>query len=674
MRRFMRNWLLISVLLSTADPARSWSASLDLTELSLEDLLEIEVTSVSRKPEQIHRAAAAVAAITRDDIRRAGVTSIPEALRLVPGVQVAHFDANKWAISIRGFNGLFANKLLVLVDGRSKYNTMYSGVLWETLDLPLDDVERIEVIRGPGATLWGANAVNGVINIITRPAADTPGLRLHTHLGDPERGAADLRYGGRLPGNGHYRLYARYFDRDSSADAIGEDAADAWNALRTGFRVDLNPQQGRAVTLQGDLYRGAIGETIDLAAVEPPFTRTLEANSHFWGGHLLGRWERALSATSDIKLQFYYDRAGRDDTPLLIGYFENFDFDFQQQLRYGDHQALVWGLGYRLTHDDLDSDFGLIFHSPRRTYHLFSAFVQNDLELVPERLRLTLGSKFEHNSFSGFEIQPDLRLLWTPRPRHTLWSAISRAVRTPSRADHDIGVITQALPAGSLGPDTPLAFVVASGARTFAAEKMLACEVGYRLRPADRFFLDLATFYYLYEDLRTYRAGLPFLSEQPSPTHLVLPMYQANDMSGETFGAELTADWLVDDGWHLRATYSFLQMRLRVEQGGENAEAARAIEGESPPHQFTFHSSRDFPGGLQLDGDLRYVDELSSLQVDGYLEADLRIGWRPKAGVEFSIVGRNLLHPHHPEYRSVGIPFVVTEVRRGAHGALTLSF
>jgi len=673
MRSIIATLLLASASIASGAAALSGDTSLDLTALSIEELMDIEVTSVSRKPEKITRAAAAVAVLTRDDLRRAGVTSIPEALRLVPGVHVAHFDANKWAISIRGFNSLFADKLLVLIDGRSVYNPMYSGVFWEIQDLLLVDVERIEVIRGPGATLWGANAVNGVINIITRRAVHTQGSLVHIGFGTQERRFGDFRYGGRLGEKAFYRVFARYFDRDRFVYASGKPADDAWNALRGGFRLDWDLADDSALQLQGDVFNCDQKEKLYLASLEPPYANTPVVDARFSGGYLLGRWERAFSEDSDIKLQLYYHHPRGKDELQMDGVYDELDVDFQHRLRYGAHQEIVWGAAYRLTWDELHGGFSLQFRPGKRTYHLFSAFVQNDLALVPEQLRLTLGSKFEHNAFSGFEVQPSLRLLWTPEEHHVAWGAISRAVRTPARAAHPRRYVRQVIPGGALGADTPPTFVMPMGTREFESEELLALETGYRLRPTDRLFLDLATFFNIYDKLRTYETSMPFFEEDPLPPHIVFPLYEDNKMFGRTYGAELAADWMALDGWRLHAAYSYLKMDLRVDDDSQYT-FADDTEGESPQQQFFLRSSLDLPGKLELDGDIRYVDDLPSLSVESYLELDFRLGWRLAEGVALSLVGQNLLHSHHPEHREVAIPFVATEVKRGLYTVLTLSF
>ncbi|MFH1567060.1 MAG: TonB-dependent receptor [Gemmatimonadota bacterium] len=669
----LRRILLLSLLCCRE---AAWPVSgVDLTALSLEELMEVEITTASRRAERWSRAAAAVSTLSGDELRRAGVSSVPEALRRVPGLQVARFDGSKWAISSRGFNGLFANKLLVLVDGRSRYNTMYSGVFWETLDIPIEDVEQIEVIRGPGATLWGPNAVNGIVNIITRPADETQGARVRLAAGDEERGAILVRHGGRLGSRAHYRVYGHYFDRDGLADGAGRATPDGWDAGRAGFRLDWRPAADEAVTLQGDTYRGRIGETMVLADPQPPHQpRVLDVEAPFSGGFLLGRWERGAPSGRQVQAQAYYDRSRRDDAPLMTGYVDNLDLEVQQGRRWGAGHEVVWGGGYRRTWDDLDSDFGLLYSPARRTYHLASAFAQGDLAVRPHCLRLTLGSKFERNSFSGFEIQPNARLLWTPDERHTAWGAVSRAVRTPSRADHDIGYIRQVLPAGAAAPDMP-AFVVASGTRDFGAEELVAAEAGYRVRVRPSVFADLSLFYNEYGGLRTYRIGQPYDADAPGPPHLVLPLYQVNGIDGHTWGGELTADWQPCPRGRLRAAYSYLRTQLHAAPGSQGGGAPEELERENPKHQVLVLPSVDLTTHLELDGALRYVGalEAESLDVGGYWELDGRLGWQATDRVELSLAGRNLLHGHHLEYRFPENPFVAREEERGVYGALSWS-
>jgi len=644
----------------------------DLTELSLEELMNIEITSASKREEKLFKAAAAVHVITGEDLRRSGVTSIPEALRMAPGMQVARFDANKWAISSRGFNEVFSNKLLVLMDGRSVYTPMFSGVFWESQDLLLEDIERIEVIRGPGATLWGANAVNGVINILTKHAKDTQNGVVTAGLGSEERGFAGVRYAGQLGDRACYRLYAKYFDRDASVRPSGEEAPDAGRVMRGGFRVDGEVSNSDLLTVQGDIYTGDVGETLRLTFLEAPFERIREYEAAIAGGNLLSRWVRTFSDGSDVTLQMYYDRLEREEELLMGGFYHTFDLDLQHRFRWGERQDVVWGTGYRRTSDELHGTSTASFVPDRRTHDLFSFFLQDEIMLAEDRLRVTLGSKFEHNDFTGGEIQPNVRLLWTPNERHTFWGAVSRAVRTPSRADHSMRYVRYVLPEGQLYPDAPLVLVVATGNPEYASEELLAFELGYHLRPTDRLFLDVATFYNLYDNLHTYELGTPVPEPQPAPTHLVLPIVAGNKMYGETYGSELAADWQASERWRLRAAYTYLKMQLYLD-GDSTDMFAQGAAGSSPHHRLCLRSSMDLPGDLELDLDFRYVDELPGPDVEPYIAVDARLGWHPLDRLEISVVGQHL-GDRHREFAGTSSPFVATEMERGVYGAITWRF
>ena len=657
----------------------AWKAEappVDLTALSIEELMAIEVTTVSRKPEKLAGAAAAIFALTREDLRRSGATSIPEALRLVPGLQVARFDANKWALTSRGFNNLFANKLLVLIDGRSVYTPMFSGVFWESQDVLQEDIERIEIIRGPGATLWGANAVNGIINILTQKASDTQGGLLSWGMGSEERFFGNVRYGGRL-GPGYYRVYGKYFARDDLVyrddftSAPGTRAADGWDMLRAGFRADWDLSDRTALMLQGDAFAGTTGQLLEIASLEPPHKRFLEMDARMSGGHLQGRWERTFSDDTHLALQLYYDHTARDDSLLVTGFYENYDIDFQHRLKGGRHE-IVWGAGYRLTHDEIEDTFTARFARGKRNFHLFSAFVQDDFDLSPELLRLTLGSKFEHHTFTGWEIQPNARLRWTPHPRHAIWGAVARAVRTPARGDHDMQFIREIVPPGALYADSPPVLIVPQGSPDFESEVVRAIELGYRVQPAEPLFVDLATFYNFYDRLTTYEPGEPENKTSPIP-HVILPIVQDNKLGGNTRGAEVAADWRVSDGWRMRAGYTYLKMNLEIDPDSQS-EASENAADESPRHQFLLNSFLDLPGALELDLSARYVDELPGQDIDHYYNLDARLGWRPRHDLALSIAGQNLLDRRHSEFRGVAIPIVATEVERGLYGKMTWTF
>ena len=588
----------------------------DLTELSLEELMNIEIISASKKEEKLFEAAAAVYVITGEDIRRSGFTSIPEVLRMVPGMQVARIDGARWAISSRGFNGRFANKLLVLMDGQSVYTPIFSGVYWELQDMLLEDVERIEVIRGPGATLWGANAVNGIINIITRNAKDTQGDLVTLGVGSEERGFGGFRYGGKLRKDLYYRIYAKYLKRDDFVYASGEEAGDGWNVLRGGFRMDWEVSSSNTLTLQGDICDGNLGRTYRIIDSLDPFSvRTFGFDVKNARRNVLGRWEQGSSNDSELTLQLYYDRTDGEDA-VIVGFFDTFDVDFQHRFMIREWQEIVWGFGYRLMRDETDGTFTLSLDPNSRNYDLFSAFVQDEITLIEDQLRVKLGSKFEHNDYTGFEMEPNVRVLWMPYEWHTVWGAVSRAVRTPSRIDNDMRIFIEEFPPDQLFPNIPTTLVVAFGNRDFESEQVLAFELGYRFHPTERLFLDIATFYNVYDKLRTAEPGTPFLETSPSE-HIVMPFIIDNRMHGETYGGELATHWRVQDWWQLRAAYTCLQMQLHLDEDSGDMISEYA-EGQSPRHQFSLFSSMNLPGKLELSLGARHIDNLPDLDIKSY--------------------------------------------------------
>lgn len=645
------------------------AGSRDLTELSIEELMNIEVTSVSKRAETISAAAAAVYVLTQEDLRRAGVTSIPEALRLVPGLQVARGTANSWAISARGFNGRFANKLLVLVDGRSVYTPLFSGVFWDVQDTLLQDVERIEVIRGPGATLWGANAVNGVINIITQSARQTRGGLVTAAAGSEIDHLAGVRYGGET-GRASWRVYAKSSARGAGARPDGSEAVDDWAIARGGFRVDTALADGDELTVQGDLYHGESGERLTTVSFPQLAPVTRDFDNELSGGNLLARWSRTLAATSHLTLQAYYDRTERV-LPILGETRDTFDLDLQHTVSWNRHR-LVWGLGARRTRDRIDGSDFITFLPDERTDDLYSGFLQDEVALVPERLWLTVGTKIEENEYTGLEIQPSVRALWTPRQRHTLWAAVSRAVRTPTRAEADVRLVADVLPPSSLFPGAPPALFVFLGNEDFESEELFAYEAGYRVGLPAGLFLDVAAFYNDYEDLRSSTTGEPALVLSPVP-HLVVPAVIDNRMVGETWGLEVALRWWVSGRWRLDAAYAFLEMDLEV-AGEDPLLSARVVERENPEQQLSLRSSWDLTDTLALDLVGRYVDALPSQDIEDYLEADLRLGWTPRPGLTLSIVGRNLLDDQHREFVPEIIPTEATAVERSVHAAATWSF
>ncbi len=432
----------------------------DVTAISLEDLMNLQVTSVSKRAQKLADAAAAIFVITQDDIRRSGAASIPEALRMVPGLEVARIDENKWAIGSRGFNGRFDNKLLVLIDGRSVYTPLFSGVYWNVQDVMLEDVDRIEVIRGPGATLWGANAVDGVINIITKSAKLTQGALVTAEGGNEEETAESARYGGKAGDNVYYRAYAKYSDWEPSVDATGANGSDGWHTIRGGFRVDSNPSKADSLTVQGDLYRTNYGETLTIPTLTAPYSTTFPNDGNYSGGNILGHWNHAFSRSS-TSLQMYFDNTNTVDNSLFRDHEGVYDIDFQHDLHVGESQEFVWGLGYRSIQDSNVSSFTVSLQPNHSWLNQFSGFVQDEVSLFDRRLRVTLGSKFEHNDFTGFEVEPNIRFVGVISKNQSVWAAISRAVRTPALTEEGLRLDEAVVPPGTPPINSPLPAVEA---------------------------------------------------------------------------------------------------------------------------------------------------------------------------------------------------------------------
>ena len=663
---------LAAVLLAANSGAQGQQSVPDVTTLSMEDLMNMQVTSVSKRTQKVADAAAAVFVITQEDIRRSGATSIPEALRLVPGLEVARIDENKWAIASRGFNGRFDNKLLVLIDGRSVYTPLFSGVYWNVQDVMLEDIDRIEVIRGPGATLWGANAVNGVINIISKKAKDTQSTVVTAGGGTEERGSGGVRYGSKI-GDTSYRAYGKYFNWGPSQYPSGMTARDGWDALRGGFRADWTPAGADSLTLQGDIYRSKYGETLTVPSLNPPYSSTFPNNGNYSGGNILGRWNHS-SEGSSMSLQMYYDNTTIADNSLFVDHQNVFDMDFQHGFHVGDSQQFVWGLGYRSIRDRNDPSFSVSLQPNRVTLNQFSAFVQDELSLVDNRLRLTFGSKFEHNDFTGVEVQPNARLLWTLTPNQSVWTAVSRAVRTPALTEEGLRLNSAVIPPATPTNPTPFPAVVSVfGSHQFQSEDLLAYELGYRVQVTSSLSADIATFYNNYSHLRTAEPGTPSIEGSPAPTDIVIPFVAGNKMSGGTYGVELFADWKVAPKWRLVGSYSYLQMDIK--KNSDSLDPTSDIpNGSSPRHQWYLRSSIDLPKHFEHDTTLRFVDHLPSLNIPSYYSLDSHLGWRPVSRVEFSIGGQNLLDNQHLEFIPDFINTAPTEVKRTVCGSMTFRF
>jgi iron complex outermembrane receptor protein len=605
----------------------------DLKTLSVEDLMNIEVTSVARHPEKLQNAASAIQVITQEDIRRSGATSIPEALRLADNLQVAQKNSHDWAISARGFNTALANKLLVMIDGRTVYTPLYSGVFWDVQDYLLEDIDRIEVISGPGGALWGANAVNGVINIITKSAKDTQGVYAEAGGGSQPQDFTGVRYGGLLGSDSALRVYGKYFDRTPEVLANGDSGSDSWRQGRAGFRVDSEPSARDRLTLQGDYYDGRENEQ----------TGGTAANS---GANVLGRWTRTVSSESDFTLQGYVDQTHLSEpvAPLVISGLQfspagtvyddltTYDVDFQHRFSLGVLGRVVWGLGYRRTHDAVIEAPALGFLPDVLNQNLYSGFVQDEIALR-RNVSLTLGTKLEHNDYTGFEFEPDARLSWALDSTELLWAAVSRAVRTPSRIDRD------------LSEGTPPYLILLKGGADFTSEALLAYELGYRVQVSSAFTASVSSFYNQYNDVR---------STSYTPGTL-LPFYFANNLEGDTYGVELSGNYQVTESWSLHAGYTLLRENLRVKPGGYDLDDA-LNETADPRGQFSFRSALNLPHRTEFTAALRWVDTLHTNNgptlgtVPSYFEFDTRVAWHVNSHLELSLSGENLLHNRHPEY------------------------
>lgn len=606
-----------------------------LKKMSVDQLMDIEVTSVSKRPEKLSTAASAIQVITADDIRRSGATSLPEALRLASNLEVAQIDSRQWAITARGFNNVFAGKMLVLMDGRSIYTPLYAGVYWDVQDAMLTDLDRIEVISGPGATQWGSNAVNGVINVTTKSAKDTQGTLLTGGLGSELRASASARFGGTISPGLFYRVYAKYFDRGDSVRPSGRNSNDAWHTGQIGFRVDWETSPGDVLTWQGDAYNGSIGQ------VGPDNIRVNGAN-------VIGRWSRKLAQNSDVKLQVYFDRTHRRIPGSFTADINTYDLEFQHRRPFGDINTMVWGLNYRLVADDVTNTPANAFLPPSVSRSSASAFVQDEIALNKDLLHLTVGTKVERNDYTGFEFEPSARLAWTPDKKQTFWGAISRAVRTPSRIDRDL-----------FSPATPPYRI--AGGENVVSEKLISYELGYRIQVDPTLALSLATFINNYDDLR---------SLEPLTPPLAFPAEASSGLRGRSSGAELTADWRVAKAWRLRGGWTELRVRSEP-QPRSLARGTRDSIARDPNHQLFLRSLWDLSARWECDLSLRYVAPIHTQSLPGYTEADLRLGWRPAAEWEFSLLGQNLLHPHHAEFNTPGAR---RELQRSFYGKASWRF
>ncbi len=657
-------WLLFFwTIFSSAQAATSQ----EFLDMNLTELMTMTVSSVSKKDETIANAPGAIYVITQEDIRRSGVTSIPEALRMAPGVQVNRMDANKWAISIRGFNGRFANKLLVLMDGRTIYTPLFAGVFWEIQDYPLEDIERIEVIRGGSGTLWGANAVNGVINIITKNAQDTQELLLTTGIGTEERGFLTLHYGNHIGDNIFYRIYGKTFSRDSGKSKNGKEGQDDWRMGRTGFRIDCKHTDTTTFSLHGDYYRGKLGEMVSVPDFSAPdYHLDIIEDVDVNGGNLFFRWQKEVSQSSNFDFHIYYDYTNRTEYAFKEQR-NTIDFDLQHCFSLLEKHAILWGIGYRLTSDHLKQAALMIVPNKRQSDNLYSSFIQDEISFFDHHLRLIVGARLEHNDYTGYEIQPSIRSIFTSDSGHTFWAAWSRGIRTPSRYEQSVSFNQQVIPPGYLFPNAPASMVVMCGSSDYDAEEVESFEIGFRSQISKYLFLDFSLFYNNYDQM------LSFTYSQPQPPDFNLLATLGNDVDGHGYGAEIACTFNVSSSWQLIGTYSY--MTLNMDANESDSPVKTFFEEDLPRHQFSLRSNLNLADNLELDAWLRYVDAIKSYDIDSYFSLDLRLGWHLSETLELSITGQNLLDNHHLEYgESTLLNTEVTEVERSVYTKLSWTF
>jgi len=616
----------------------------DLIHMSLSELGTIVVTTASKEPEEVWQSPSAIFVITQEDIRRSGATSIPEILRLAPDVEVARIDSDHWAVGIRGFAGEFSKSLLVLIDGRSVYSPLFAGVYWQVQDTLLEDIDRIEIIRGPGGTIWGANAVNGIINIITKNAKNTHGRLSSIGGGTTDQGLAESRFGGTTGKSVDYRVYGKGFLRGHE---FHPDAAnfDEWKMGQLGFSAEWDANNRDNFSLQGDMYKGRDGERVAVSTYSPATTFVIDSPHHTSGGNVVGSWRRQINAASDIKVTGYFDRTTRL-SPQLDEFRNTFDLDLLYHVTVKGRNDILLGAGARWSPDNITQKYPTLNFAPsKETDSIYSWFAQDQVKVIPAKLSLILGSKFEHNNRSGFEVQPNGRLLWTPKPHQTIWAAVARAVRTPSRLDQDLQLTDFLQP-------NPLAFLRVVGSKNFRPERMLGTEIGYRALLSSKLYIDIATFRNDYNDLYGYGPGSIFVETSPSPAHVILQEPLANALKGHASGGAIAPQWKPAHWLEIKGSYSYLHLYVHDKPGFTDSQNTVSDNGSSPHHLVKIQSLLNLPHKVEFDATYRHVSSLPAQKVNAYNTADVRCGWHPSHNWELSVVGQNLVQNQHAEFGS----------------------
>jgi iron complex outermembrane receptor protein len=643
-------------------------ANNEFLDMDITSLMQVQITSVSRKTQNMADAATAIFVITQKDLHDAGVTSIPEALRMVPGLQVARISSSKWAITSRGFNGRFANKLLVQIDGRSVYSPAFSGVYWDVQDVMLEDIDRIEIIRGPGATLWGANAVNGIINIITKPANETLGALVSFGSGSLEKTITACRYGEQIYEDIQGRAFFQYHNQDSfTLERNNQNSNSDWKIAHGGFRLDGTFHDHNFWTLQGDIYRENGDQQVQLSSMAPPYATTVKDSFTAGGGNILGHWQHELSATSSWDFQLYYDKTSSHEV-YLDQRHQTIDLDFQHHFQAGSRHDLIWGWGHRTIIDDFDNSWWVNFDPDEQTTHLYSAFIQDEITLQPDRLWLTLGTKYEHNDYTGSELQPSARLRWQLLDHHTLWAAVSRAVRTPSRVEDSAEITLGVIP---LPPPLPGYPIKIQGNSHLKAEKLIAYEAGYRYYPSLLFSTDITIYYNDYQKLGA--------AKMPSA---LKPLVFNNQLEGHSYGLEIANSWHPLPWLNFDLAYSYIKLQLKTKSASTVTIYEIIGENSSPRHQISLRTGLNLGERLHLNLWTRYVDRLKDpspqahdlgKEINDYLAVDANVTWQPQPGLELMLAGKNLFDSKHLEFIQESFA-PSTEIERSFFGKVTWKF
>ena len=665
-QQFRRLSALAGFFLLAGAGAQTTEKPKDLTAMSLDDLLNVQVTSVSKKEQKLSSAAAAIFVITQEDIRRSGATNIPDVLRMAPGVQVAQINASTWAISIRGFNARYSDHVLVLIDGRTVYSSTFSGVFWDQQDVLLEDIERIEIIRGPGGTIWGANAVNGVINIITKSAKATKGGLISVGGGSEDQASESVRYGDKIGKSGSYRVFGKFSKRADLPFSDGRNGADGWSQLHGGFRSDWDLSARDSVTVSGDIYQNWESEAARTSLIASPVLQTFPQSFEATGGNVVARWKRAFAGGSETSLQMYYDQFQRTELgiPELN---KTFDIDFEDHLTTSGRHDVVWGLGYRRASIALAPGLFIALDPPSRTEDLFSGFVQDEIRLT-HSVSLTVGSKFEHNRFTGFEFQPSARIAWAVNRHNAVWVAASRAIRQPTRNDTEVDAQLASFPVAS----NIVEVVRLEGNPSIHAEEVRDAEAGYRGQLSKTLSLDVTGFLSYYRNLINPEPQPIVTTILPSGLQIEAPLIYQNSADARGYGGEAYITWQPIRRWRISPGYSYLSMKTTLEPFSHVA-ASSDNSGDNPKHMFQVRSSLNLPRNFEFDSSLYYVTKLTQGSVPAHERLDCRLAWRPGEKIELSLVGQNLLGPRSLEFADANL-FRETEPRRSIFGKITWRF